>query len=108
LETDAAQDEIKIKKAALANSKISCRICKGDHWTSKCPFKDSYKPLDVPPSESKEGKGTFFSLICLKFNPNFFLKKKIPHHHLLLLPQAENTLRPAYVAAQGREAKASP
>jgi Eukaryotic translation initiation factor 3 subunit G len=20
---------------------VSCRICKGDHWTTKCPYKDS-------------------------------------------------------------------
>ncbi|KAI8617664.1 eukaryotic translation initiation factor 3 subunit G-domain-containing protein [Chytriomyces sp. MP71] len=37
-------EEVK-KKAALANSKIMCRICKGDHFTAKCPFKDSHQPL---------------------------------------------------------------
>ena len=20
---------------------VTCRICKGDHWTSKCPYKDT-------------------------------------------------------------------
>lgn len=24
---------------------VSCRICKGDHWTTKCPYKDSLAPL---------------------------------------------------------------
>ena len=24
---------------------VSCRICKGDHWTIKCPYKDSLAPL---------------------------------------------------------------
>jgi translation initiation factor 3 subunit G len=28
-------------KDALMKTKIVCRICKGDHWTTKCPFKDS-------------------------------------------------------------------
>ncbi|KAG0251327.1 translation initiation factor eIF3 subunit g [Actinomortierella ambigua] len=28
-------------KAQLQNKKIACRICKGDHFTSKCPYKDS-------------------------------------------------------------------
>lgn len=26
---------------------VSCRICKGDHWTTKCPFKDSVKAVDI-------------------------------------------------------------
>lgn len=34
-------------KAALMNSKILCRICKGDHWTTKCPFKDSKMASDA-------------------------------------------------------------
>lgn len=25
--------------------KITCRTCKGDHWTSKCPYKDTLEPL---------------------------------------------------------------
>ncbi|KAJ3341267.1 translation initiation factor eIF3 subunit g [Entophlyctis luteolus] len=37
-------EEVK-KKAALASAKIMCRICKGDHFTAKCPFKDSHQPL---------------------------------------------------------------
>jgi len=24
---------------------VQCRICKGDHWTTKCPYKDSLAPL---------------------------------------------------------------
>ncbi|KAG0055859.1 translation initiation factor eIF3 subunit g [Gryganskiella cystojenkinii] len=28
-------------KAQLQNKKILCRICKGDHFTTKCPYKDS-------------------------------------------------------------------
>ncbi|XP_060606597.1 eukaryotic translation initiation factor 3 subunit G-like [Ruditapes philippinarum] len=24
---------------------VSCRICKGDHWTTKCPYKDTLAPL---------------------------------------------------------------
>ncbi|KAJ3297001.1 translation initiation factor eIF3 subunit g [Borealophlyctis nickersoniae] len=41
------EEEDPLKKAlAQGKSKISCRICKGDHWTSKCPFKDTHQPLD--------------------------------------------------------------
>lgn len=39
-------------KNSLANKKISCRLCKGDHFTSKCPYKDTLGMLD--------GAGTFF------------------------------------------------
>lgn len=28
-------------KAQLGTKKIMCRLCKGDHFTSKCPLKDT-------------------------------------------------------------------
>jgi translation initiation factor 3 subunit G len=34
--------EDNVRKAALANSKIVCRLCQGEHLTAKCPFKDTY------------------------------------------------------------------
>ncbi len=30
----------------LQSTNISCRICKGDHWTTKCPYKDTLQPLE--------------------------------------------------------------
>lgn len=38
------------KKANLKDAKIKCRICSGDHWTTKCPFKDTMAPegADAP------------------------------------------------------------
>ncbi|KND04992.1 translation initiation factor eIF3 core subunit g [Spizellomyces punctatus DAOM BR117] len=52
-------DSLKKALAAAAKSKISCRICKGDHWTSKCPFKDTHAPLDeLGALESKESSLT--------------------------------------------------
>jgi len=35
------QDESAKLKAQLGSKKIACRICKGDHFTSKCPIKDT-------------------------------------------------------------------
>ncbi|KAF2395735.1 eIF-3 RNA-binding subunit [Trichodelitschia bisporula] len=32
------------QKATLKDAKIKCRICSGEHWTSKCPFKDTMAP----------------------------------------------------------------
>lgn len=42
---------------------VSCRICKGDHWTTKCPYKDSdmlsaLKTADEPGEEdTQDGDG---------------------------------------------------
>jgi translation initiation factor 3 subunit G len=36
------------KKATLKDTKIKCRICGGDHWTSKCPYKDTMAPEGEP------------------------------------------------------------
>jgi len=43
-EQQAATEEDPLAK--LKNQKIvQCRICKGDHWTTKCPYKDTLQPL---------------------------------------------------------------
>jgi len=46
---------------------VVCRICKGDHFTLKCPYKDTLGALaDVVPSEEtdkadqKTAAGNFF------------------------------------------------
>ncbi|RUP49004.1 eukaryotic translation initiation factor 3 subunit G-domain-containing protein [Jimgerdemannia flammicorona] len=44
--------DMALKAAILKNKKILCRICKGDHFTTKCPYKGSLQPLD----EIMEGK----------------------------------------------------
>ena len=36
---------------------VSCRICKGDHWTTKCPYKDTLAPASENPDGEKEGDG---------------------------------------------------
>ncbi|KAK7095298.1 eukaryotic translation initiation factor 3 subunit G-A-like [Littorina saxatilis] len=38
----------------LKNQKIvQCRICKGDHWTTKCPYKDTLAPLQEKLAEDQ-------------------------------------------------------
>jgi len=32
-------------KKIKGNSMVKCRVCKGDHWTTKCPFKEGMQPL---------------------------------------------------------------
>lgn len=41
---EAERDADKKRESALKNTKIKCRICSGDHWTTKCPFKDTMAP----------------------------------------------------------------
>lgn len=35
---------------------VSCRICKGDHWTTKCPYKDTLTPLAEALGEDVSGE----------------------------------------------------
>eukprot|EP00112_Aurelia_sp_Birch-Aquarium-sp1_P008861 Seg1988.4 transcript_id=Seg1988.4/GoldUCD/mRNA.D3Y31 product="Eukaryotic translation initiation factor 3 subunit G" protein_id=Seg1988.4/GoldUCD/D3Y31 len=51
-EEAATQDDDPLKK--LQGAKIvKCRVCKGDHWTTKCPYKDSLQPLQQKEQEEK-------------------------------------------------------
>ncbi|GFO08232.1 fibrinogen c domain-containing protein 1 [Plakobranchus ocellatus] len=44
---DAAmvEEEDPLAKLQLNKKIVQCRICKGDHWTTKCPYKDTLQPL---------------------------------------------------------------
>ena len=35
---------------------VSCRICKGDHWTTRCPYKDTLQPINEAAGEA-DGAG---------------------------------------------------
>ncbi|KAF9108868.1 translation initiation factor eIF3 subunit g [Mortierella sp. GBA35] len=57
-------------KAALQNKKILCRICKGDHFTTKCPYKDSLgvedaaatpAPAEEPAAEEQTGGSKYIA-----------------------------------------------
>lgn len=47
------------KAEALKKMQIKCRICQGDHFTTKCPFKDTMAPEgeSTPGPESDAGAG---------------------------------------------------
>jgi translation initiation factor 3 subunit G len=48
-------DEDPLKK--LSNkSMVTCRICKGDHWTTKCPYKDTLGPSAIKEMEESAVK----------------------------------------------------
>jgi len=55
-ETEPSEEqEIKKNLAKAGAGKVVCRLCKGDHFTARCPYKDSLAGLDVsgdtPPAD---------------------------------------------------------
>jgi translation initiation factor 3 subunit G len=57
LQEKAPEDD---KKAdALKKMQIKCRICSGDHFTTKCPFKDTMAPAgeDAAPADMAAAEG---------------------------------------------------
>ncbi|KAF2729983.1 eIF-3 RNA-binding subunit [Polyplosphaeria fusca] len=46
--TQEDKDQEAKKKLGNVNAKIKCRICSGDHFTTKCPFKDTMAPEGDP------------------------------------------------------------
>lgn len=63
------EQNIKTELAKAGAGKVVCRLCKGDHFTAKCPYKDSLAgletadipptddaPADAPPAASSGGK----------------------------------------------------
>lgn len=38
-------DDDPLRKLQSQKNIVQCRICKGDHWTLKCPYKDTLEPL---------------------------------------------------------------
>ena len=39
------QDELKKKLMDTKKGQVQCRLCKEDHWTLQCPYKDKLEPL---------------------------------------------------------------
>lgn len=46
------------KKSQLKDKKIKCRICNGEHFTSRCPFKDTMAPDGEPGAGLGDDLGT--------------------------------------------------
>ena len=60
---DTKQDEEKLIKEAVSTlRKVQCRLCKGEHWTTKCPYKDNLQSY-MDQTADKPG-------IQIKFNSN--------------------------------------
>lgn len=44
-------------KDQLKDKKVKCRICSGEHFTARCPFKDTMAPVDEPSAGGADGAG---------------------------------------------------
>jgi len=44
-EQENDKDEIKKKLIDSQKGQVKCRLCKEDHWTKQCPYKDKLEPL---------------------------------------------------------------
>lgn len=45
-QVEPTEDEAAKMKAQLGTKKIMCRLCKGDHFTSKCPLKETLEGVE--------------------------------------------------------------
>lgn len=58
---DDKQDEEKIIQEAVSSlKKVQCRLCKADHWTAKCPYKDNLQSI-VESSNEKNNENSSLS-----------------------------------------------
>lgn len=49
----SAEQTVKANLARAGAGKVVCRLCKGEHFTAKCPYKDSLAGVDntgMPPA----------------------------------------------------------
>jgi translation initiation factor 3 subunit G len=52
------EGDSKSMKEQLKDKKVKCRICNGEHFTARCPFKDTMAPIGEPggaPAGDDEG-----------------------------------------------------
>ncbi len=87
------QDDDPLKKLRdQQKGMVTCRLCKGDHWTSKCPFKDSLG-VSAMKEMDETGKGYhMYKLYITTVSIQLMLNRMLQLLHLWLqgegLPQA--------------------
>lgn len=54
---DKESDDIKKKLLDAQKGQVKCRLCKEDHWTKQCPYKDKLQPLVGINEDGEEGAG---------------------------------------------------
>lgn len=51
----STEEEDPLAKLKGSQKLVSCRICKGEHWTTRCPYKDTLEPLQEGGAEKPAG-----------------------------------------------------
>ena len=107
-----------LKKLKANSSVVKCRVCKGDHWTTKCPFKDSLQPLKEIEDKEKAKEGEFcwyfidvnsyFSVSVKGYQTSVFQKigiyvivfRDLFQILLLILSHLTTIFSPAYIGSE--------
>lgn len=61
-EENNKDDDIMEKLRNIGDKNVKCRSCSGDHWTSKCPYKDTI----LGGGKMKNLKNIFLKILILK------------------------------------------
>lgn len=49
------QDPTDAMREKLANKRVQCRLCKGDHYTARCPYRDTLEAIPGAGGEAPDG-----------------------------------------------------
>lgn len=49
------QDPTETMREKLANKRVQCRLCKGDHYTARCPYRDTLEAIPGAGAENADG-----------------------------------------------------
>lgn len=69
------QEELKEKLINAQKGQVKCRLCKEDHWTKKCPYKDKLEPLRTSLLVSSQ-RFNFFQISLFLINIIIYKKLK--------------------------------
>ena len=83
---DNKEDDPLMKLKSMAKGIVKCRICKEDHWTTQCPYKDTLLPVQEALNKVK-----LFNYLLLDYS----------NKQLLSDQQAEEKKAPPPAAAPG-------
>ena len=53
---DSKEDDSLLKLKSMQKGLVKCRICKEDHWTTQCPYKDTLLPVQEALNTAEEKK----------------------------------------------------
>ncbi|PKI84289.1 translation initiation factor eIF3 subunit g [Malassezia vespertilionis] len=58
------QDPTEAMREKLANKRVQCRLCKGDHYTARCPYRDTLEAIPGAGSENPDAESAAAAAIA--------------------------------------------